>query len=142
MGKQVLSSIVLTIILFSMSCSMTGPRTASALIGPVWEWAYTIQHKDGTKIRPPDPKKYTVQFLEPNKLELKADCNLKGGTYSVTEGLLSIKVTYSTRVACGEGSLEDQFVRYLTDGATFLLRDGDLVIVLKENSSSMQFFRQ
>jgi heat shock protein HslJ len=131
---------VLTFVLFSTFCSVSGTR-AAALVGPVWEWAHTI-YEDGRKFVPSEPKNYTVQFLEAGTLKVKADCNVKGGTYSFTENRLSIEITHSTMAACKEGSFEDQFVRDLTAGAIYFLKDDDLTINLKYDSGRMQFFTE
>ncbi len=148
MTKRTLA--LLTFVLFCMSCSMTGQGgnavSGSAdnmprLAGPVWKWAHTV-HKDGTKFIPPESKNYTVQFLEAGMLKVKADCNIKGGTYSVQGNRLIIEITYSTRAACGEGSLEDQFVRDLMAGAVFFLKDRDLSLDLKSDSGRMTFFTE
>jgi heat shock protein HslJ len=133
-----------------MSCSTTGQsvRTVSGsednrslFVGPVWKWANTI-HKDGRKLMPPEPKNYTVQFLEAGTLKVKADCNVKGGTYSVQRNRLIIEITYSTMAACGENSLEDQFVRDLMAGASFFLKDRELFIDLNFDSGRMTFFTE
>lgn len=52
------------------------------LIGTVWQWKYSRYNND-TQTVPAEPRKYTVQFLDEGKLNVKADCNLKGGTYSI-----------------------------------------------------------
>jgi len=110
------------------------------IAGPVWQWTGTL-YNDGKKIVPSASKDYTIQLLTDGKLNLKADCNLKGGTYSIQESRLSIEITHSTRAACPEGSLEDQFVRDLTAGVSYFLKDGDLYIDLKFDSGTMKFQR-
>ena len=148
MTKRILA--LLTFVLFCISCSTTGQSVravsgseddTSSLVGPVWKWIYTIK-KDGTKYIPPESVNYTVQFLEAGMLRVKADCNAKGGVYSVQGNRLIIEITYSTRAACGEGSLEDQFVRDLMSGAVFFLKDRDLSLDLKFDSGRMMFFTE
>jgi heat shock protein HslJ len=74
----------------------------------------------------PEPKHYTVQFIKAGTLRVKADCNIKGGAYSVNENRLTIAIIHSTRAACRVGSLEDQFVRDLPASETIFLKDRDL----------------
>jgi heat shock protein HslJ len=142
--------IVLTFALLFTSCSMTGHSiyvvpghedSASLFVGPVWKWAYTV-NKDGRELVPPEPMKYTVQFLEAGILRVKADCNAKGGTYFVNENRLTIEITHSTRAACEAGSLEDQFVRDLMAGETFFLKDRNLSLDLKYDSGQMKFIAE
>jgi heat shock protein HslJ len=89
-----------------------------AIVGAVWQWVQTLYNND-TKIAPARPENYTVQFLGDGKLKVKADCNMKGGTYSTEGKKLSITITNSTMAACETGSLEDRFVRDLAAGTAF-----------------------
>ena len=91
---------------------------------------------------PADPKNYTVQFLEDGTLNVKADCNTKGGTYSLEEKRLSIEITHSTKAACTEGSLENEFVRGLSATAFYFFKEGDLYIDLKYDTGTMMFSKQ
>jgi len=109
------------------------------LTGTVWHWVHTL-YNDDRKAVPADPQNYTVQFLEDGTLSVKADCNMKGGTWSASasEKRLSIEITHSTMAACPEGSLEDEFVRGLSGAAIYFMNDGDLYIDLKYDSGTMR----
>jgi len=75
-----------------------GAKTGKPQIaGTVWEWMQTL-YNDDRKVVPPDPKNYTVQFGEAGTLNVKADCNMKGGTYTYSpeEKRLSVEITRST----------------------------------------------
>ncbi len=111
------------------------------LTGSTWQWVQTLYNND-TKNVPQQPGNYTIQFLEDGKLTVKADCNLKGGTYSTDGKKLSIVITHSTMAACEEGSLEEFFVRDLTGGAIFFFKDGDLYIDIKYDTGTMKFTKQ
>jgi heat shock protein HslJ len=111
------------------------------ITGTVWHWEQTQYSDDRTEV-PADPGSYFVQFREDGTLNVKADCNQKGGTYSLEEGRLSIEITHSTMAACPDGSLEDAFVRGLSAAAIFFIRDGDLYLDLKYDSGTMRFSKQ
>ena len=113
------------------------------ITGTVWQWVQT-QYNDDTKAVPADPQNYTVQFREDETLNVRADCNQKGGAYSASteEGRISIEITHSTMADCPEGSLEDEFVRELTAAAIYFIKDGDLYIDLKYDSGTMRFSKQ
>jgi para-nitrobenzyl esterase len=115
-----------------------GPSGAPAVIGAVWQWVQTL-YNDDTKTAPAKPENYTVQFLDDGKLKVKADCNMKGGTYSTEGKKLSIKITHSTMAACEPGSLEDRFVRDLAAGTAFFLKDGYLYLDVKHDTGTMKF---
>jgi len=115
-------------------------KTTQKITGTVWHWVQTL-YNDDRKAVPADPKNYTVEFREDGTVNAKADCNMKGGTYTYSpeEKRLSMEITHSTMAACPEGSLEDEFVRGLSGAAIYFIRDGDLYIDLKYDSGTMQF---
>ena len=115
----------------------------SEITGTVWQWVQTL-YNDDRKAVPADPKNYTIQFREDGTLNVKADCNQKGGTYatSAEEKRFSIEITHSTMAACPEGSLEDEFVRALSAAAIYFIKDGDLYIDQKYDSGTIRFSRQ
>ena len=113
----------------------------SEMTGTVWEWMQT-QYNDDRKTVPADPKNYTVQFREDGTLAVKADCNQKGGTYSVQGKHLSIEITHSTMAVCPDGSLEDEFARALSAAVLYLRQDADLYVDLQYDTGTMRFSPQ
>ena len=113
------------------------------LVGPVWQWAQTL-YNDDSQAKPDDPENYTVQFLEDGTVSVKADCNHKGGEYSISPGgkTISIQIIRSTMAACPEGSLEGAFVKGLSAAAICFIRNGELYIDLKYDSGTMRFSKQ
>jgi len=113
------------------------------IVGTVWRWVQT-QYNDDRKIVPAETGNYTVRFKEDGTLSVRADCNQKGGTYSVAEAenRISIEITHSTMAACPEGSLEDEFVRGLSAASIYFIKNGDLYIDLKYDSGTMRFSKQ
>ena len=116
-------------------------QNIQAITGTVWQWVQTL-YNDDRKVVPKEPKNYTVQFLDNGTLTVKADCNQKGGTYSIGDKRLSIEITHSSMAACPEGSLEDEFVRGLSGAAIYFIKDGDLYIDLKYDTGTMKFSKQ
>ncbi len=108
------------------------------ITGIVWQWRQTL-YNDDRKIVPANPKDYTLQFREDGTINIKADCNMKGGTYTVEKNHLSLEITHSTMAACPEGSLEDEFARGLSGAAIHFIQDGDLYIDLEYDSGTMRF---
>lgn len=115
----------------------------SEVAGTTWQWEQTRYNDDNMTV-PADPKNYTVQFRVDGTVNVKADCNLKGGTYSASakEKRLSIEITHSTMAACPEGSLEDEFVRALSTATLYFIKDGDLYIDLKYDTGTIHLARQ
>lgn len=108
------------------------------LVGTTWQWKGTRYNND-TTAAPAKPENYTLRFLENGSIEIKADCNLKSGTYSLEGKQLSVTFQTSTMAMCEPGSLEGQFTRDLAEGAVLFMKDGDLYIDLKYDSGTMRF---
>ena len=113
------------------------------LSGPLWRWRQTL-YSDDRKAIPDNPEKYTVAFNEDLTLNVRADCNQKGGVYSVSpeEKNITIEITHSTMAFCPDASLEEEFVKGLTSGATYFINEGDLYIDLKYDTGTMRFSQQ
>ena len=107
------------------------------LVGPVWQWAGTQYNNDTTAV-PSQSEDYTVQFDADGTVAVRADCNRKGGRYAVDAQQIVIEITRSTRAACPDGSLEDQFVRDLTGGAIWFFKDDDLYIDIQYDTGTMR----
>jgi heat shock protein HslJ len=116
----------------------TSEKNNAEISGTVWQWKQTL-YNDDRKTVPVDPKNYTVQFQKDGTLSVKADCNQKGGTYSLEEKRLSIEITQSTMATCPEDSLEDELVRGLTAAAIYFIKDNDLYIDLIYDTGTMRF---
>jgi len=121
----------------------TPEKNIQGIKGTVWQWVRTL-YNDDRKAVPGDPTRYTVQFREDGTLNVKADCNQKGGTYTYSpeEKRLSIEITHSTMAACPEDSLEEDFVRGLSAAAICFIENANLYIDMKFDSGTMQFSKQ
>lgn len=115
-----------------------GPATVLSVKGTTWQWVRTRYNNDTTAV-PAKPENYTIRFLDNGGIEIKADCNLKSGTYSLEGKALSIAVQRATMAICEPGSLNEQFTRDLLAGAVLFMKDGDLFIDLKYDSGTMRF---
>lgn len=111
------------------------------LIGPVWQWVCTL-YGDDRKVSPSSPEKYTVTFDLNGAVNVRADCNQKGGTYRTGGQSLAIEINRSTMAMCPEDSLEGTFVRDLTGAGLWFVKDGDLYIDLQFDTGTMQLRQQ
>lgn len=117
--------------------AVTPAPAPAALVGPVWQWVQTLYNND-TKAMPSRPENYTLQFGTDGTVNVRADCNRKGGTYSLKDKQIGIEITRSTMAACPDDSLENQFVRDLTGSAVWFMKDGDLYIDIKYDTGTMR----
>jgi heat shock protein HslJ len=98
--------------------SATNPPapTANPILNINWQWMSVTEQSSGVKTSVPEPNKYTIAFFADGTVSGKADCNTFSGTYSQQNGL-SIKLGVSTSLACGEASLDQQYLKLLSNVA-------------------------
>jgi heat shock protein HslJ len=92
------------------------PTPASTITNVVWEWVSVTDRTTSSTTTVPDPQNYTITFRDDGTLSGKADCNSFTGTYSQESGF-SITLGAMTMAACGEGSLDQQYVTLLGEVA-------------------------
>jgi heat shock protein HslJ len=71
---------------------------------------------------------YTVQFLADGMVDIGADCNRAGGTWSGGSGALSIAVTTSTRAYCPPPSISEPYLAALNGVTGYTLLGTTLVL--------------
>jgi heat shock protein HslJ len=105
-----------------------------------WKWHQTLYNNDQKSV-PSDPSHYTVTFNADGTLNIRADCNRGGGTFSTEGKRITIDVTHTTRAMCPPDSLEQTFIDDLNASNIFFFSDGDLYIDLKYHKGTMKLGR-
>ena len=123
------------------------PSQTQNLVLGRWIWRGT-DFTDGRKIVASDNTKiriYTIEFKENNLFTGNTDCNSFEGAYTSVDGVLNIGPVASTKVACGEGSLESEFFKELSETTSYTIVEGqmgdELRIKLWNNSGTMIFYK-
>jgi heat shock protein HslJ/uncharacterized protein YraI len=96
------------------------------IIDITWQWAEMVETEPASQSIVPDPENYTIVFRADGSAEIKADCNQVGGTYTQQGSALIITLGPSTMAACGEDSLDQQFLSSLDQVNTFGMQSGNL----------------
>jgi heat shock protein HslJ len=110
---------------------------ANTLAGTMWSWTET-QMSDGAVTRVGRPADYTIQFNADGTINVRADCNIVGGTYTTGANQeLTITLGAGTLIACPPDSQDDLFRQQLGNVATYTMRGGDLYLALKASSGTM-----
>jgi heat shock protein HslJ len=91
-----------------------------------WQWLELVETEPASQSIVPDPENYTLIFREDGIAEIKADCNQVGATYTQQGNALIITLGPSTMAACGEDSLDQQFLATLDQVNSFGMLAGDL----------------
>ena len=85
---------------------------ASTITNILWQWTSVSNRTTGETTTVPDPQDYTITFRDDGTLNGQADCNTFTGTYSQADGF-SITLGAVTTAACGDGSLDQQYLQLL-----------------------------
>jgi predicted Na+-dependent transporter/heat shock protein HslJ len=115
--------------------------TADDIVDVTWQWAeWTTTEPAGQSVVP-DPENYTIVFRPDGEFNVKADCNMVGGAYTLDGDALTIFPGPSTMAFCGEESLDQIYLALLSNGGTVGLEGGRLVLNLNNSAGRMVFNR-
>jgi heat shock protein HslJ/uncharacterized protein YraI len=97
-----------------------------SILDITWQWKELVETEPASQSVVPDPENYTLTFREDGSAEIKADCNQVGATFTQRGSALIITMGLSTMAACGEDSLDQQYLASLDQVNSFGTLSGDL----------------
>lgn len=113
---------------------------AAVPTGVTWEWVELVTPVE--TVRVDDPAGYTLRLDDGDRVALRADCNRATGTATfAADGTVAFKPMAMTRAMCPPGSLSDRYVRELSRGARWFVKDGALFVDLPLDSGALRFRR-
>ncbi len=115
------------------------PEAAADIAGIVWQWTEFQDTAGKNNIVVDNPENYTIAFLADNQVNIKADCNVVNGSYTLDGSSLTIQLGPSTRAFCGEESLDQQFLEKLGFAAAYVMDGDNLVMNLQADAGNMVF---
>ncbi len=124
MTRRVLWAGVLALLLLSGPSAVAGSRAQTVGSMPSFVWTLIDFPGVGAIAAP----LYTVQFLPDGTVDIGADCNRAGGTWSGGDGALSIAVTTSTAAYCPPPSLSEPYLAALNGVTGYTLLGTTLVL--------------
>ena len=113
--------------------------TASEIVGVLWQWQSTQTPVE--KVSVDNPERYTLELGPDGQVDVLADCNRLGGTYTLTDNHITVTLTTSTRAACPPDSLADRFIKELDASVIYFTEGEDLFLDLQYDSGTMRFAR-
>ena len=126
------------VLIFSAPVQAESGARQPALVGPVWQWQKT-QFENDTEIAVDDPSRYSIQFGEDGSVTVKADCNTAVGEFTAEDASLTIQLGPTTKAMCPEGSQSDEFLKELSNAASYVFDGEQLVINMKMDGGNMYF---
>lgn len=106
-------------------------------VGFVWKWEGTQTPVE--RITPPDPTRYTLEFLPDTTVVAQIDCNRGSGKFRIDGKSITIGPLAVTRMACPPGSLDAKFAQQLDAARVIFFRGDTLFIDLIADSGTMKF---
>lgn len=150
--KTALILAIITIIISVSACLDTNTElennventevTVESISNVTWEWTGTIEEDAKTPLVVPDPKKYTIRFMEDGTYYIVADCNTGSGTYILQDNSINLNPGPVTLMECGEDSIGNKYLAYLGNVDSVVLEGEQLKLYLKGNDDRMLFSLQ
>lgn len=128
------------LLVFSSSALSNGGIESEDITETQWKWQQTRYNNDRNAV-PGDPSQYTVTFGSAGKLNIRAECNRGGGSYSTAGSRITIEVTHTTRAMCPPDSLDQAFIKDLNAARIYFFKDGNLYLDLVYDTGTMMFSR-
>jgi heat shock protein HslJ len=117
----------------------SGPATSPDIVGIVWEWQRfddAVGQNDIVVIYPPN---YRLELLPNGQFNIKADCNVGSGGYTLEGSSLTLELGPMTLAECGPNSQYDEYISLLGQVATYVREGDSLILNLTADSGSMTF---
>jgi heat shock protein HslJ len=111
----------------------------AALTNTVWRWQDSDAPTGKTTVD--KPENYQIEFKPDGNLGVKADCNGGGGNYKAEGGSISFVRIFTTKMFCGEKSLDNSFLRGLERARTYRIEGNSLFIEGAGDNGTMKFFK-
>lgn len=108
------------------------------ITGIVWKWE-EFQEMNDNLVVVDDPELYTLEFLSDGQVNVKADCNVAGGSYFMDGSQLTIEITSTTMAMCPPDSLTEEYLRLLNDAISYIFESDQLFIAIKFDTGIMKF---
>ncbi len=109
------------------------------ITGTIWLWERFDDTANMNNIIVGDPSLYTLLLNEDGSYQIKADCNLSAGQYTIESSSISLSSGPTTLAECGPESLYNDFLSKLGYIGTYVFDGGNLVLNLFADGGNMVF---
>jgi para-nitrobenzyl esterase len=129
-----------TLVLIAIAAQAVPPMPPE-LAGTTWRWISLTTPEETLTIA--EPERYTLRFLDGDRVALRADCNRGAGSVVFPEpGAVRFGALAITRAMCPTGSLGDRFAREVVRAGRWAIQRGELRLELPGNAGVLRFARQ
>ncbi len=149
MRVRTILGLAAAVLLLAAACSSSNASPSAAastsgasLTGGTWKLTGFTEVSPGAAnvIPSAEQARYTITFNADMSVAILADCNNVTGTYTAASapGAMTITLGASTKVACADDSLSDQFLAKLALVASYAY-DGSDLILTQSDGGTMSF---
>ena len=137
--KKLTISMMMILVIVLAACGGKSEE-APSIVGATWQWQSFEDTAGVNDITVSNPASYTLTLNDDGTASIQADCNQVSWPYELNgSGLTFDSLGPSTLAACGEDSLDTQYLDLLANTATFVMSDGNLVLNLKADAGNLVF---
>jgi len=129
--------LILIIPLVIVAC--VSKQTDQPITDTDWQWREMVETEPASQSLVPSPENYILRLLVDGTLSITADCNMVGGSYTLDGSALTIELGPSTLAFCGEESLDQLYLGFLSNVERYAVENGQLVLELKDGAGQMTF---
>ena len=110
------------------------------IVGVTWLWSVFKDQAEQNDIDVANPENYTLTLMPDGTASIQADCNMVSWTYTLEGNSLTFNTLGpSTLAFCGEESLDQRYLALLSNAATYVTDEGNLILNLKADAGNMIF---
>ena len=113
-------------------------QTSPVLENTSWQLV-AIHSVNGSVFRPLDPQAHLLRFRMANRLQIEADCNQAGATWTRNDTSLVLTDLVTTRKLCLAPSLFNRFILNLLRTESMQLEENKLILHTDLASDWMEF---
>ena len=145
MKAQKIVVLALSMVLLVTACSSAKnqptdePALKMEIQGITWLWERFDDTVDTNDIVVNDPNLYTLLLNPDGTYEVKADCNLARGQYTLEDSNVTFQPGPATLAECEEGSLYNIYLTQLGTVMTFVMDGNNLILTLSVDAGNMVF---
>ena len=117
---------VVSAVVFELGCAAAPATSPSDVVGMTWH-LQSLQRAGQLAVTPPAGA-FFLRFAEEGRLDVRADCNGCGGTYTLNGDRLAVGPLACTRAFCPSAPFDTQFVQ-LAEAATSVERHQEALVL-------------
>jgi heat shock protein HslJ len=112
--------------------------TSAATAGGPWQ-LQSLTRSDSSTVTVSEPDRFTLQFVDADRLAIRADCNRASGGYTLSGSTLAVGVLASTKAYCSSAPFDDEFLQLL--GGETVPSVTATTLVLSSSRGTLRFGR-